>query len=130
MSRIVKELRGRDVLKINKLGAKIAYGTTSPLPKDSPMKDKFYFRFGYQGLVFIVPEDSDFIKEHKNGEIYSVDLIETTDDEGKLQLSFSGHTNRSQEIKMADTESQLLSFSQVMAKATLTDADVSELTGD
>ena len=97
------ELKGRDSLKVRRLGGAIDYGTTSPLPENSPMKGKQYYRYGYLNKVFAINTEDKFNEDFDNGKVYSIDLVENEDD----QLSFAGHTSTTQEIGMKKTEVML-----------------------
>ena len=94
------ELKGRDSMKVKRLAGTFNYGDINPLPENSPMKGKQYFRYRYLDKVFIVNTEDTFNADFDKGVVYSIDIV--ADEDG--QLSFAGHTNIGQEINMKKTE--------------------------
>ena len=106
-------------MKIQRLAGEFKYGTTTPLPENSPMAGKSYFRYRYLDKVFVVNTEDKFNTDFDNGKVYSVDL--TADEDG--QLSFSGHTTVGQEITMKKTELLLDSITVENIKVSFTELE-------
>jgi hypothetical protein len=104
----IKEIKGRDVLKIQGLPGEFEY----KVEKTSPMFGKKYRRFAFLGKVFVANVEDSFCKEFDSGKLYSVNVEINSED----QLSFVGKTNIDQEVNMAKAEATLL---RIEASATL-----------
>jgi hypothetical protein len=111
------ELKGRDSMKVKRLAGTFNYGDINPLPENSPMKGKSYFRYRYLDKVFVVNTEDPFNEDFNEGKVYSIDL--TADEDG--QLSFAGHTNIGQEVNMKKTEVMLESITVENFKVTQKD---------
>lgn len=104
------EIKGRQVLGIKALanGKKLPYG------KDTKLAGKFYNQYVYDGIVFNVNTEDDFVTWKENSKLYSVTFDQTFADkevEGVMTkvpaLNLNFCTNIDQEISMAQTESTL-----------------------
>ena len=126
MALIRKEIKGRDVLKCTLIEK------DRPYDEDTKMKGQKYSNYSLQGKVISINDKMDFAKDHKAGLVYSIDVLEgpSKDDVEKIVWSFAGYTTTTQEIKMAETESKLFSFTQALANVELTDADLVALKDD
>lgn len=102
----IKEIKGRDVLKIQALPNVFDYN------KESKMKGQKYRRFAFLGQVFVANVEDSFCAEFDSGKLYSVNVSVNVDG----QLSFVGKTNIAQEVGMAQAEATLL---QIQASATM-----------
>lgn len=98
----VKEFKGRAVLKIRSLGQPEDYN------KESKLANQQYQRFIFLDKVFISNTLDTFGEQFKNGEIYSIDLLEgkivQDNGESKDVISLVGWTTHNQEKKMAISE--------------------------
>ena len=96
-------LKGRDVLKIKRQAGIFNYSD------DSKMKGKTYYRYTFNGAVFIANTEDNFVSLQETGKLYSADLELGPDpkDEKKLVLSLMNYTSSMQEKEMAKTEAEL-----------------------
>jgi len=122
------ELKERDVLKLTRI-------TEEPLPygDDTKLKGESYHRYALKGNVFTVNTKYEFEKDRANGEIYSIDIAETTettDDGKKILWSYEGHTTHQQERKMAKTVGELESLRNMFSNQELSNASVADLKED
>jgi hypothetical protein len=91
----VIEVVGRAVMGIKKIGDKLPYkqfladGVT-----ESKMWKQDYYRYRYNGIVFIVNANDEFTEQYDSKQLYSVTLIQDTDN--TLQFDFA--TTLQQEI--------------------------------
>ena len=96
-------LKGRDVLKIKRQAGIFNYND------DSKMKGQKYYRYTFNGAVFITNTEDNFVALQESGKLYSADLELGPDpkDEKKLVLSLMNYTSATQEKEMAKTEAEL-----------------------
>ena len=118
-----KELKGRDVLKAHLIEP------DRPYDKESKMKGQKYNRYNIGGYAVAVNTTSGFNKDFLDENIYSIDLFEKPreDNPNELMYSFASYTTKTGEIKMAETDAQIRSFSQVMKTEEITEEDLAEL---
>lgn len=94
-----KELKGREVLGCNRISDGMKYD----VDKDSKMFGKEYYRYAIDGAVFVVETQSPFVKDHQDGNIYSLKFGIND----KEQLSLINYTTLEGEFKMAEFEAKL-----------------------
>lgn len=121
----LKELKGRDVLKIERLDAHIKYDVED----DHKMSGQKYTNYAIKNKVISINDKSKFHKDFDNSIVYSLD-VEESDVDGRIVWSFAGYTTTTAEIVMAKTEAELTSFSAVVNVTALADADVDALKED
>lgn len=106
------ELKSRDVLKIKTISKNNKYN----VDKEHKFFGKTYNLYQYDGTVFTVNADDEFVSWKDEGKLYSVDLKESTrqvEDRNTGALvdvrSFQlvGCTNIAQEKAMAETDAAL-----------------------
>jgi hypothetical protein len=110
MSTNTLEIKGRQVLTIKAL----ASGKNLPYGKDTKLAGKSYNQYTYNGTVFIVNTEDDFVSWKESGKLYSATFTEGFVDkevDGAMTkvatLQLVGCTNIDQEISMATTEATL-----------------------
>lgn len=105
------EIKGRQVLSIKTIS------TNNPYKVDADHKfhKKTYNLYQYDGIVFTVNTEDEFVNWKDSGKLYSVKfeegLRDSKDSEGNeikvASLQMLSCTNQDQEISMAQTESTL-----------------------
>ena len=101
------ELKGRQVLKIKT----VSTGNKYKVDKDHKWFTSSFNNYSFNGTVFSVNQDDEFIAWKNSGKLYAVDLktgTRTNDDgESVPTLQMVSCVNVDQEIAMAQTESTL-----------------------
>ena len=120
------EIKGRDVLKCTLIEKGIVQKNTE---EGSKNHGQTYSRYSLQGMAIAVDDRNDFAKDHKAGSVYSIDVMEgpSPDDVEKTVWSFAGYTTTNAEIKMAETESKLFSFTAVAKDTVVTEELLAKL---
>jgi hypothetical protein len=106
------EIKSREVLKISQVQANKSYkeGTKPAL------EGKTFNLYQYNGIVFSVPSDNEFVQWRNDGKLYSVNFTESTRqvEDPKTgavitvpTLQLVGCTNIAQEKAMAETDAAL-----------------------
>ena len=125
MSTQIKEITGREVLKIQALAGEFPYNVA----KESPMHGKKYRRFALLGQVFVANTEDSFCTEFDKGQLYSVNVMESVDPEDATRkvLSLVGKTNITQETNMAKAEATLERIAVSAKIPNLTEAQLAAL---
>jgi hypothetical protein len=97
------KITGMDVLDIQALPGVHPYG------EDTKLKDKFYRRFTYNGVVFTVNTEDKFCEDFDNGEVFAVTF--GINDEG--QFSKLAYNNYRQVENLKRFESKIKSFERI-----------------
>ncbi len=105
------EIKGRDVLKIKTISKENKY----KVDKEHKFFGQFYNLYQYNGTVFTVNANDEFVGWKDSGSLYSVNFTEgsreVTDANGVVvtvpTLQLVGCTNIAQETAMATAESKL-----------------------
>ncbi len=107
----ILEIKGRQVLAIKTISSNNPYKVTD---KEHKLFGKFYNLYQYNGVVFTVNSEDEFVDWKANDKLYSVTFTEGSRDveiDGAMTkaatLQLVGCTSNAQEINMAQTEKTL-----------------------
>lgn len=94
-----KELKGREVLGCNRISEALNYAEGTKMAEQK----KQYYRYAIDGAVFVVETQSPFVKDHQDGNIYSLKFGINEQE----QLSLVNYTTLEGEFRMAEFEAKL-----------------------
>lgn len=124
------ELKARQVLKIKT----IATGKKYDVEEGHSLHGQTYNLYQYEGIVFTVNSNDDFVNWRDAGTLFSVDFQEGTRDkevDGQMvkvkTLQLTGCTNINQEISMAKAEATLTKIYRDAETTEISDDVMSEL---
>jgi len=110
---MAKEIKGRDVLNIKT----ILVGRPYNVEAGHPLDGKTYNRYQFDGIVFTVNSEDEFVKWKNDGTLYSATFTEglmMVDVDGqqveRKTLQLTGCTNINQEKAMARAEREISYF--------------------
>ena len=110
---MAKEIKGRDVLNIKT----VSTGNDYQVEKDHRLAGQKYNLYQFDGIVFTVNADDEFVKWKNDGILYSATFVEgvrMVDVEGqqveRKTLQLTGCTNINQEKSMARAQREISYF--------------------